>query len=163
MGENPVKKLLLVASGWEAEVHLDKIPDLDEDIAHHVVGCGHGRGHGHAEQQQSTEMRAHLAGLGTDLNERTLALYAKVSTSEHCLVELQNARMEHHHSISRRLGLLERNTRRMALQPVCHVQQERAAVATVATDSEEEEDGMPSFVATLNRCPRDLHALWQEY
>eukprot|EP00957_Ditylum_brightwellii_P063997 4854643-Ditylum_brightwellii.AAC.1 len=139
IGENPVKKLLLVASRQEDEVHLGKISNLDADVVHHVVGhgCGCGYGCGCAEQQQSTERIAHLAGLGADLNERTLALYAMVSASKHCLVELQNAQMQPHHSISRRLGLLECNTRRMALQPVCCIQQEYVAVAA---DNEEEGD-----------------------
>eukprot|EP00957_Ditylum_brightwellii_P170603 12985661-Ditylum_brightwellii.AAC.1 len=70
--------------------------------------------------------------------------------------------MEHHHSINRKLGLLECITRHMTLQPAHCVQQEQTAVAAVAADNEEEWDGMPSFVATLSRCPWDLHILWQE-
>eukprot|EP00957_Ditylum_brightwellii_P069408 5269247-Ditylum_brightwellii.AAC.1 len=149
MGEHPVKKLLLVASKQEDEVHMDKIPDLGADVVHHVVGHGHGYGYGYGCgcgcAKQSTERRAYLAGLGTDLNEKDLGI---------------NAQMEHHHSISRRLGLLEYNTRYMALQPTCRVQQEQAAVAA---DNEEEGEGMPSFVAILSRYPWDLHVLWQEY
>eukprot|EP00957_Ditylum_brightwellii_P001364 107136-Ditylum_brightwellii.AAC.1 len=32
-GENPVKKVLLVASGQDNEVQLDKVPELEEMLA----------------------------------------------------------------------------------------------------------------------------------
>eukprot|EP00957_Ditylum_brightwellii_P096864 7376810-Ditylum_brightwellii.AAC.1 len=41
----------------------------------------------------------------SEIGEQQLALYAK----------------EYHHSINRRLGLLEKNTRHVALQLACHV------------------------------------------
>eukprot|EP00957_Ditylum_brightwellii_P029234 2209325-Ditylum_brightwellii.AAC.1 len=70
--------------------------------------------------------------------------------------------MEHHQTINRRLGLLERNTRCIALQPAHCVQQERPASGAEADreDHKEEESNMPPFVATLSTCPRDLHVLW---
>eukprot|EP00957_Ditylum_brightwellii_P112957 8613678-Ditylum_brightwellii.AAC.1 len=70
--------------------------------------------------------------------------------------------MEHHQTINRRLGLLERNTRRIALQPLCHVQQEQPAAGAEADREDHKEEGSnrPPFAATLSRCPRDLHVLW---
>eukprot|EP00957_Ditylum_brightwellii_P186764 14221365-Ditylum_brightwellii.AAC.1 len=73
--------------------------------------------------------------------------------------------MEHHQTINRRLGLLERNTRCIALQPVHRVQQERPAAGAEADREDHEEEGSnrPPFVATLSRCSRDFHVLWHEY
>eukprot|EP00957_Ditylum_brightwellii_P128000 9761818-Ditylum_brightwellii.AAC.1 len=115
MGENPVKKLLFVASGQEDGVYMDSVLDLDSEVSDHVIEYGSGSRCRHAEQQQNTERRSIIAGLCTDLNNRTLVLHAKVSATKCCLVELQNAQMEHHCSPNRRLGLLEWNTRHIAL------------------------------------------------
>eukprot|EP00957_Ditylum_brightwellii_P173657 13221961-Ditylum_brightwellii.AAC.1 len=143
-----MKKLPLVASGQEDKVHLDVIPDLDEQLDQ-VINA-----------ERGCVGAAAVATLGMDLNERTMALYAKVSVVEHHLVEIQNTQQEYHHSINRRLGLLEKNTWYMALQPAHHVQ---PAAAATAEENVEEEGDRPPFVASLSRCPHDLHILWQEY
>eukprot|EP00957_Ditylum_brightwellii_P053786 4074539-Ditylum_brightwellii.AAC.1 len=93
-----------------------------------------GYGHGRAVQQQNTEMRANLVRLGTDLNKKILMLYDKVSAAGRCL-EAGALRVQHKQ------------------------EQPPAAVA----DYEEGGDGMPSFMATLSRCPWDSHVLWKEY
>eukprot|EP00957_Ditylum_brightwellii_P053666 4066400-Ditylum_brightwellii.AAC.1 len=73
--------------------------------------------------------------------------------------------MEHHQTINRRLGLLERNTRYIALQPVRRAQQEQPAAGAEADREYHKEEGSnrPPFVATLSRCPRDLCVLRHEY
>eukprot|EP00957_Ditylum_brightwellii_P002460 188968-Ditylum_brightwellii.AAC.1 len=48
----------------------------------------------------------------------------------------------------------------MALQPAHNVQP--ATVATAAENMEEDGGRLP-FVASLSRCPHDLHILWQKY
>eukprot|EP00957_Ditylum_brightwellii_P135432 10326202-Ditylum_brightwellii.AAC.1 len=69
---------------------------------------------------------------------------------------------EHTHSIDRRLGLLERNTRCIALQPAwCVPPQQHEAAENAGGD--EEKDHRTPVVATLSRCPHDLHILWHEF
>eukprot|EP00957_Ditylum_brightwellii_P176253 13420542-Ditylum_brightwellii.AAC.1 len=48
-------------------------------------------------------------------------MYAKITATEHHLIELQNIQHQHYHSINQRLGVLGSNMRRMALQPARHV------------------------------------------
>eukprot|EP00957_Ditylum_brightwellii_P193122 14704177-Ditylum_brightwellii.AAC.1 len=109
---------------------------------------------------------ADVAAAGADLAEMTLALYTKVSANKHHLTELQNAQQEYHHSINRRLGLLEKQIWRIALWPAdCCVQRKVPAVAAAVTKGNEnnEEDDMPPFVVILCKWPHELHVLWQEY
>eukprot|EP00957_Ditylum_brightwellii_P011005 834341-Ditylum_brightwellii.AAC.1 len=66
---------------------------------------------------------------------------------------------KHNHSIDRRLNLLERNTRRMALQLTWYVPHQQHEAAENAGGVEEEICGTP-FVSTLSRFLCDLHILW---
>eukprot|EP00957_Ditylum_brightwellii_P093904 7151471-Ditylum_brightwellii.AAC.1 len=97
-----------------------------------MLGCGRGHGHGHG--------RGYGHGHGCGRGQAN----------------------EHNHSIDRMLGLLESNTRGIALQPAQRVSPQQHEAAENA-GGDEEEDCRTSFVATLSRCPCDQHILWHEF
>jgi len=127
--QNPIKKIRLVPWGEEAEVHLDEVPD---------------------ELQQQPQQ-------GGLQQEQMIALYARVLSMERKQDDFYNEYRQDKVVIHHRFTSLERNVRRIALQPVQRV---RAQVQ----DIEGEGDGPgPTLVATLSKCPRDLYVLWTEY
>eukprot|EP00957_Ditylum_brightwellii_P055963 4240649-Ditylum_brightwellii.AAC.1 len=91
--ENPVKKILLVATGQEGEVHLDKIPDFDQA--------------GEEGRNRQSRRMANQSGVGCVAgvkgSEHDWAMYAKITATECCLIELQNTQHQHYHSINQRL------------------------------------------------------------
>ena len=134
-GENPIKKIQLVASGNEGQVHLDEIPD-DADM---------GRALGHARRE---------GGNG----EQVVALYARVVAMDRKNDEYINEDRQYKAQMNRRMQTMERNLGRIALQPVQRVRQEE-------NDGSGDQGGsdVVPFLATLSPHPKDLYILWQEY
>eukprot|EP00957_Ditylum_brightwellii_P153104 11654100-Ditylum_brightwellii.AAC.1 len=102
MAENPEKKLLLVAIGHEGELHLDVLPDADK-----CSWVGHG---GKGEDRHGDGSAGAGAGaLGVGHGDQEWAVYTKVSANECHIIDVQNTQQQHYHSISCRLGLIEKN------------------------------------------------------
>eukprot|EP00957_Ditylum_brightwellii_P188464 14347729-Ditylum_brightwellii.AAC.1 len=51
----------------------------------------------------------------------------------------------------------------MALQPAQRVVCNEAPSTEEGKEEEKEGESTASFIATLSKCPRDLHVLWHEY
>eukprot|EP00957_Ditylum_brightwellii_P044546 3378438-Ditylum_brightwellii.AAC.1 len=91
--ENPVKKVLLVATDQEGEVHLDEIPDFDQ-----------AGGEGRNKQSRRLANQSDAGGVaGVEGSEHDWVMYAKITAIERCLIELQNTQHQHYHSINWRL------------------------------------------------------------
>eukprot|EP00957_Ditylum_brightwellii_P098580 7509290-Ditylum_brightwellii.AAC.1 len=82
--------MLSVPSQQEDEVHLDELPDLDVEVAGHVIehGCRRWQQQEVMSKAERNLAIAPAAGLVSDLNKRTLAFCAKMSAAEHCCIEL---------------------------------------------------------------------------
>eukprot|EP00957_Ditylum_brightwellii_P120529 9195709-Ditylum_brightwellii.AAC.1 len=64
------------------------------------------------------------------------------------------------------LSLLESNTRWMTLQPARHVVflgKEEQRDGEDQKEGEERLEREAAYVATLSKCPHDLHVLWNKY
>ena len=102
-GDNTVKKLQLVASCGESEgeVYLDEVPD-DADT---------GQTHGRARREDGGD-------------DRLLAIQARLASLDRKADDYINEDRQHKAQMIRRLQTLERNTSRIALQPVQRVRRE---------------------------------------
>ena len=98
-GENPVKKIQLVASCGESdgEVYLDELPD-DADM---------GQIHGRTRRDSG--------------DDTLLAIQARLASMDRKADDYRNEDWQLQAQTSRRLQILERNMRRIALQPVQRV------------------------------------------
>jgi hypothetical protein len=133
--ENPVKKVLLVVTGHEAEVYIDEITEDMDEVD--------GGGNNHHEAR----------GAGMEANFR--ALYSQMTALRR---ENQEARAELQHfreSTTRNFGLVNTSIRRIAIQPA----RRRIPNGNNNAAAAENEVGL----VTLSRNPRDLHSLWHEY
>jgi len=124
LNENPVEKVLLVVSETDGEVNFDEVPD---DIPA-------------------------VAGGQADAVWRN-AMYAKVTSVQRNMIDMQNTMVNHHAATDHRLSNLEANVGRIALQPVVRRQDGGRGGG----------NRQAAGAATLGACPRDLHALWHEY
>eukprot|EP00957_Ditylum_brightwellii_P089653 6827598-Ditylum_brightwellii.AAC.1 len=74
-------------------------------------------------------------------------------------MDVQNTQQQHCHSINCRLGLIEKNTRRMALQPARRAVRNEAPSIEEGKEEEKEDKSTAPFIATLSKCPHDLSCL----
>jgi hypothetical protein len=137
---NPVKKVLLVVTGVDADVHIDEINDMDVD--------------GGVDNAAAAQTRARNL---PDANFR--ALYSQLTASRREVQELRGQLEHFEERTARQFGLVNNSIRRIAIQPA----RRRAVVNNndnkAAPPVDENEDGR----ITLSPNPRDLHSLWQEY
>ena len=139
--ENPVKRILLVISGAEWEVHIDELADLGEpDGGNNGVQVG-----------------------ARNINEANfLALYAQNTALRRELqefkAEVQHSRESDARLLARNLGLLNNSIRRIAIQP-----SHRRTTPNNNTNNNAAAAENEVGHAILSRNPRDLHSLWQEY
>ena len=138
-GENPVKKIPLLVTGIEAEVHIDEIEPIVED------GAAGGVGEGGAPQvnQQMTginyirAMHSQIVGLRRELQES----------------KEENSRLNNR--TNRQLAQMNRSINRIALQPARRVGPNQQPVAAAAVQARN--------MARLSKNPRTLYILWHEF
>jgi hypothetical protein len=142
-GRNPVRKIPLVITGDEGEVHIDDIPDG-------MVGNGDGAGNG-AGGFIDRPVRQQLLAIHSQLLGLTRA-------DEELRASIQNLQI----ICTRQYQTMNSNIHRIAIQPARrvggngndgHQQQQNNDVAV----------GNNGGIPTLSPTPRCLYILWQEY
>lgn len=143
-GENPVKKIPIIVTGIEAEVHIDEIEELP-------IGDVGGAGGGGADGGG-----AGGAAAGGGNNNYVRAMYSQVIGLRR---ELQETREEMNRLSDRNYQQqqqINRSVRRIALQPVQRRQNNQQLGGGAL-------GGQGVNTATLSRNPRTLFILWQEF
>jgi hypothetical protein len=147
---NPVKKILLLVTGVDAEVYIDEINDMDVD-----GGVNNAAGNAAAAQAGARN--------GAEANHR--ALYAQLTAGRREVQELRGQLEHYEERMTRRFGLLNNSIRRIAIQPA-----RRRAIDNNNNNNNDNNDNNAAppvenedGPGTLSPNPRDLHSLWQEY
>ena len=123
---------MLVVTGFEGEVYLDEIGNENDR--------NHWR---HANNR-----------------DQLLALHSQMAALQRSVEEIKATQEEHHVDRRHEFQLMQRNIRRIAIQPVIR----RAVAANEANDGEA--GGAVARVAqvsSLSANPRSLYLLWDEY
>ena len=154
---NPVSKVTIVPQGAGDQVHLLEI-GVDSN-GNPIRDSG---------EQQSRSISNTIDDMQAVLGHM-LQVQRQIEESR---VEVLSQMYEHRHHHSKQLEILNKNIKRIALQPVLRSRAllEQAS-RTLQVESEEDEDGAegrtprvaPRPLAQLYRSPKSLYDLWQEY
>jgi hypothetical protein len=133
--ENPVKKVLLVVTGEDYEVHIDQVFDAEAGNENNGQGNNNNQGQGRGITRQEFQ-----------------ALYAQGIANHHDNTAVREDLQHLQQLMTQQFGTVNANLRRIALQPI---QRPRAV----------NNAGQAPLVgsATLSPNPRTLHLLWHEY
>ena len=154
---NPVSKVTIVPQGAGDQVHLLEI-GIDSD-GNQVRNSG---------EQQSRSISNTIDDMQAVLSHM-LQVQRQIEESR---VEVLSQMYEHRHHHSRQLEIINKNIKRIALQPVLRsralIEQASRALQGETVDDEDGAEGRASRVAprplaTLYRSPKSLYDLWQEY
>ena len=174
---NPVKRVLLIISGFESELHVDEVVGLEEIFDGNEVDGERGGGHGNARNVLANN------------REHFRVLYAQNMSLRRELQEVRANMDDFRDSSTVYMRRMNANINRIALQParVLGVRGAAAAAAGLgagcSTSSGTNNNGevvvhqqhalpagavdnvlLSSAPATVLTCnPRDLHTLWMEY
>ncbi|KAI2510702.1 hypothetical protein MHU86_3650 [Fragilaria crotonensis] len=151
-GENPVRKILIVVTGQDDEVHINEV-FADEN------GTVNGEGGYDVNVQNNGVLLA-----GQDYQLRAIYSQLNVLRREiHLgLEQIGEGQDQRFRDINEKLDHLRRNIRRVAQQPVQRPRDNDNGNARGAGEIEPRA-GLPLANATLSRTPRSLHVLWCEY
>jgi hypothetical protein len=141
--ENPIKKVLLVVTGDEGEVYIDEVGGGDDDDENENDGSDNvgRRTRRRIERDEIRALQSQMAGLRRENHELKSQL------------QLFSNRTD------RQFATLNRNVRRIAVQPARPIGRNARAAAIERTEDTTEVAPM----ATLSPHPRSIHTLWQEY
>jgi len=154
---NPVSKVTIVPQGAGDQVHL---LEIGVDSNGNPIRNG--------GEQQSRSISNTIDDMQAVLSHM-LQVQRQIEESR---VEVLSQMYEHRHHHSRQLEILNKNIKRIALQPVLR---SRAlleqALRTLQVEMDDDDDGAegrtprvaPRPLATLYRSPKSLYDLWQEY
>ncbi len=132
-GENPVKKVLLVVTGDDDQLNIEEIGGPDDADANQP---------GARRQMGSTR-------------EELLALHSQNVGLPCEIQELRTQQSLHAQRIEGNFTRLNRNIRRIAVQPT-----QRVRAMNVENEND---DAGNNYVITLSPTPRTLFILWQKY
>ena len=135
--ENPVKKVLLVVSGVDSEVHIDEIGDMDNDGGERNGNYGHQEGRNNLDANVIRACYSQITSLRNEVQELR--------------DEMQHEHVRSREGESRHFSLLNSSIQ-LAFLPA------RRITARI-TNKVETEIGY----ATLSRNTKNLYLLWQEY
>ena len=159
-GENPVKKVLLVITGEDAEVHIDEVfDDNDQPPANN-------NNNNNEIQPQDPQMAANLQP-NNNLNTRGIqnanfrALYAQNTALRREVQELRTEVQRVGERETQHFGILNTSIRRIALQPVQRPRNNNNNAN--GNNNNNNNNNNNHNAATLSPNPRTLHVLWQEY
>jgi hypothetical protein len=145
--ENPVKKIVLVITGEDAEVHIDEVFD-DEQPPPAANQPPHNGGAGQPNPQNNNQQQVNHRGI-----QNAAALYAQNTTLRREVQELRTELQRLSERETQHFGVLNASIRRIAIQPG-----QRRGNNNNANDNNN-----AVGAATLSPNPRTLFVLWQEY
>jgi hypothetical protein len=134
-----IKKVMLVVTGQEHEVHIDQL--FDEEAGN----VNNGQGNNNTNQGQGRAIT----------RQEFQALYAQGLAARHDLMKFQEDFQHFQQQSTQQFGIVNANLRRIAMQPIHRpraVNNAGQAVPAPVVGS-----------ATLSPNPRTLHLLWHEY
>jgi hypothetical protein len=140
--ENPIKKVLLIVTGDEGEVYIDKVGGSEEDDANEDGSDNIRRKlQQQIEQDEIQALQSQVGGLQRENHELKAQL------------ELFSNHVDHHFTT------LHHRIQWIAVQPAHPIR--RNAPATAAECITDGNQAGPA--ATLSSHPRSIHSLWTEY
>lgn len=141
--ENPIKKILLLVTGDEGQVYIDELGGGDDDAAVNEDGSDNTgrRTRRRIERDEIRALQSQMAGLRRENHELKAQLEQFSNRTD------------------RQFTTLNRNIRRIAVQPARPIGRNARAAAIESTEDTNEAGPR----ATLSPHPRSIHTLWQEY
>jgi len=136
IGENPVKKVPLVVTGYDGVVNMDELG-----------------GEGGVNDQGLR--------LGDSSEDKLMAIYSKIDGVTRRQAQAEAQTQLYHSRTDRKLENMDKNLRRIARQPVQRVLHVDTAGGGGVVEQEQAQEG--ASIASLSPRPRDLHLLWLEY
>lgn len=146
--ENPIEKISIIVTGNDAQVFIDLL--LEDDDGNNAVANQNrvGAGPRRIDDEQIRHMNSLMIGLRRDNEELQAELRRRSEIHERMLRQ-----------INRTVTHMMRNPLRRRMQPNVQNESDRDLDNAVAAAAAEEE----TSAALLSKCPKSLHALWNEY
>jgi hypothetical protein len=149
-GENPVKKIPVMVTGVEAEVHIDEVEPLEGGVGGGAGGAGGQLGNnGGNDNNYVRALYSQVVGMRRENQEQIQQLREEV-------IRLSNRNFQQQQ-------LINRSVRRIALQPVQRPRNQQPPGGAAAIEPPAGAGVLVANAATLSRNPRTLYLLWHEF
>ena len=145
--ENPIEKVSIIVTGNEAQVFIDLLLEDDNGNNDVVNQSRAGAGPRRIDDEQIRHMNSLMLGLRRDNAELLAELRRRSDINERMLRQ-----------VNRSVTHMTRNPLRRQLQSNAQNESDRDLDNAVAATADEE-----TSAVLLSKCPKSLHALWNEY
>lgn len=166
-GENPVEKVPIIVTGFDAQVHIDLL--IDDDINNAVAGGAprrieaeqmrHMNSQLMALRRDFTELRAEFARLAERQEQRSNVMSRNIIHLMRSPVLTLRRRTPHQMNNAPAHNIGHQQQPQLQQQPQPHLQNVQELENAIAINEEE----IQASPATLSRNPKTLHTLWLEY